>query len=458
MLEISAIILAAGIGTRMKSKYPKVLHKICEKPIIDWVTDASHAAGVNELAYVIGAGADMLSAHLGDGCRFYIQKEQLGTGHAVMAASEFVKEKTGNILILYGDVPLLDPLTIKSFIRYHEENGCDASVLTAYADDPTGYGRIIRDDDGNIKCITEHRDATEKEKELKEINSGIMVFKAKVLLEALDKIDNKNAQNEYYLTDTVKAVYSSGMKTGAYTVRDFFEITGINDRLQLAWADKMARKRINEHLMLSGVTITDPECTYIGPDVRIEEDTVILPGCRIIGKCDISGDVIIGPGSTVTNSTIGRGSNVEKSTVANSRIGCNTHIGPYSNIRPESDIGDDVRIGDFVEIKKSKIGSRTKISHLTYVGDAIVGENCNFGCGVVVVNYDGKKKNLTKIGDNVFIGCNVNLIAPIEIEKDTFIAAGSTITKRVPEKALAIAREKQTNILNWVERKDMFRK
>lgn len=458
MPEISSIILAAGMGTRMISKYPKVLHKICDKPLIDWVTDASSAAGIKETAYVIGAGGDLLRAHLGEGRRCYVQKEQLGTGHAVMASSGFIKEQEGNIIILYGDVPLLQASTIKSFLSYHEENDCDLSVMTAIADDPTGYGRIIRDDSGKIKCITEHKDATVNERTIREINSGIMLFKANVLLEALAGIDNKNTQSEYYLTDAVKLVYSSGLKTGAYTVKDFYEITGINDRIQLAYADKMARGRINEHHMLSGVSITDPQNTYIGPDVRIEPDTVILPGCRLTGDSDIGMDSVIGPDSTVCDSIIGSGCEIERSVITKSRIGRNTHIGPYANIRPECDIGDDIRIGDFVEIKKSKIGSRTKISHLTYVGDAIVGENCNFGCGVVVVNYDGKKKHLTKIGDNAFIGCNVNLIAPIEIEKDTFIAAGSTITKKVPEKALAIAREKQVNILNWVERKDMFRK
>jgi bifunctional UDP-N-acetylglucosamine pyrophosphorylase/glucosamine-1-phosphate N-acetyltransferase len=388
----------------------------------------------------------------------YIQHEQKGTGHAVMAAAEFIKNSTGSTLILYGDVPLIKPETIRELVRIHEENNHDATVLTAKMDDPFGYGRIIRNDEGLIRKIVEQRDADASEVTVKEINSGIVVYKNEFLIKALESISNDNDQGEYYLTDTIEEIDLMGGRAGAYVTNDQEEIMGINDRVQLAEACRIARKRILTSHMLNGVTVEDPENTYIEADVELEEDVVILPGSILEGMSYVCSDSIIGPASRIKNSKIGKRNEIANSIVIDSTTGSDTKIGPYSYIRPESVIGDEVRIGDFVEIKKSTIGSRTKISHLTYVGDALLGENCNLGCGVVVVNYDGKKKNLTKIGDNSFVGCNVNLVSPVELEKDTYIAAGSTITKNVPEKALAIARARQKNLENWVERKNMQRK
>jgi bifunctional UDP-N-acetylglucosamine pyrophosphorylase / glucosamine-1-phosphate N-acetyltransferase len=458
MEKVSALILAAGMGTRMRSKYPKVIHKVCGRSMINWVISACEEVGIDNAALVTsernGSVLEVLTRKL----PAYIQQEQKGTGHAVMAAVEFIKNNTGSTIILYGDVPLIRPETIKDLIWTHEEKNNDATVLTAKLEEPFGYGRIIRNDEGLIEKIVEQRDADKDEVTIKEINSGIVIYKNASLIKALESIRDDNDQGEYYLTDTIEEINLSGGRAGAYVTNDPEEIMGINDRVQLAEACSIARKRILTTHMLNGVTVEDPVNTYIEADVELEADVVILPGSILEGKSYICADSIIGPATRIKNSKIGQRNEVVNSIIIDSTTGSDTKIGPYSYIRPESVIGDEVKIGDFVEIKKSTIGSRTKISHLTYVGDAFLGENCNLGCGVVVVNYDGKKKNLTKIGDNSFVGCNVNLVSPVELEKDTYIAAGSTITKNVPEKALAIARARQKNLENWVERKNMQRK
>jgi len=458
MEMVSAVILAAGMGTRMRSKYPKVTHKVCGRAMINWVISACEKAGIDNIALVTSENNEPVLELLDKETAVYIQKEQKGTGHAVMAAKEFIKKNAGSTLILYGDVPLIKSDTIKDLIRIHDEKGHDATVLTAKLDEPFGYGRIIRNGEGSIRKIVEQRDADMYEVTVKEINSGIVIYKNASLIKALELIRNENDQGEYYLTDTIEEINLMGGIAGACVINDRQEIMGINDRIQLADACSIARKRILTEHMLNGVTIEDPENTYIDADVQLEEDVVILPGSILEGKSYVCADSIIGPATRIKNSKIGQRNEIVNSIIIDSTTGNDTKIGPYSYIRPESVIGDDVKIGDFVEIKKSTIGSRTKISHLTYVGDALLGENCNLGCGVVVVNYDGKKKNLTKIGDNSFVGCNVNLVSPVELERDTYIAAGSTITKNVPEKALAIARARQKNLENWVDRRNMQRK
>ena len=458
MSKVIAVILAAGIGTRMKSKYHKVVHKICGKAMINWSIDSCFKSGIKNIAVVVGPEKEDVIKEIKKDVMFCYQEKQLGTGHAVMAATEFIKQTGGNVIILYGDVPLLLPETIRSLVKFHEQNVYDATVITVKSDLPNGYGRIIRNRDGDILKIVEQRDADEFEKEIKEINSGIMIYKSDVLLDALENIKNENEQEEYYLTDTIEEMNKKGQKVGAYMLEDQDEIRGINDRVQLSQVNQIAKKRILKRHMLNGVTIEDPDNTYIEEDVTIEPDVNILTGSRVEGKSSIGAGSEVGPDSRIIDSKIGENSNIVNSIILESKVGNDTKIGPFSYIRPGSDIGNNVKIGDFVEIKKSRIGDKTKISHLTYVGDAIVGENCNFGCGVVVVNYDGKKKSITVIKDNVFIGCNVNLIAPIELEKDSYIAAGSTITKNVTEKSLAIARSRQVSLENWVERKNMFRK
>jgi bifunctional UDP-N-acetylglucosamine pyrophosphorylase / glucosamine-1-phosphate N-acetyltransferase len=458
MPENAAVIIAAGMGTRMRSKIPKVAHKICGKAIVSWVVDSCAEAGIKHIAVVVGVPKDDVIKEIRKDVTYIVQEKQLGTGHAVMAAADFIRNVTGNVFVLCGDAPMLLPETIRKLAGYHEDNGYDATMLTALVESPYGYGRVLRKSDGLADRIVEQKDANEEELTIREINSGDYIFKKDILLAALENINNNNAQNEYYLTDTIKEINRAKGRVGVFSTADSSEISGINDRIQLSQAAATARKRILERHMLNGVTIEDPVSTYIDADAVIGRDVTILSGSRIEGLSIIEDDSLIGPGSRVINSQIGKRTVVDDSVIVDSKVGSDTRIGPFSYIRPDSVIGDSVKIGDYVEIKKSVIGSRTKISHLTYVGDAVVGENCNFGCGVVVVNYDGKTKSQTVIGDNAFIGCNVNLIAPVIIEKDTYIAAGSTINKRVPEKSLAIARCRQTNIENWVERKNMQRK
>ena len=456
-MNISAVILAAGTGTRMRSKKTKVLHEICGRSMINWVTGSCFEAGIEKIAVVISPAGNDIVKEAGSRHQFFIQNEQLGTGHALMQAVEFIRG-SGNTAVLCGDVPLLSPGTIKALMEDHETNGFDATVLTSIAADPKGYGRIIRKEDGLVEKIVEQTDADLSQENIAEVNSGIYIFRSVLLLETLDKITDRNKQGEYYLTDIIEIISREGGKTGAYITADPQEVTGINDRVQLAAANRIARARILKEHMRNGVTIEDPDSTYIDAGITIESDTCILPGTMLKGKTKIGADCVIGPNSRISDSVIGDWTSVDSSVVTGSMIGRNTAIGPFAYIRPECDIGDNVRIGDYVEIKKSKIGNRTKIAHLTYVGDAVLGENCNLGCGVVVVNYDGKKKSVTVIGDNAFVGCNVNLVAPVEIERDSYIAAGSTITKNVPQKALAVARARQTNIDNWVDKRNMQRK
>lgn len=457
MRNCYGIILAAGEGKRMKSKLPKVLHKVCGKPMIDHIIEAMNGANVNDLIVVVGHKAEIVKEHLDNKVSTAFQEKQLGTGHAVMCCEDFLKDKEGTVIILAGDAPLITSETISKVFDYHVKNGYSATILTADAEDPTGLGRIIRNEQGDIERIVEHKDATEDERNIKEVNSANYCFDIQELLKALKKIDNDNAQGEYYLTDTIEIIKNSGKKVGAYKT-DFVEFMAVNSRVQLQEASDAMNKRTLKRLMDEGVTIINPNNTYIDSDAKIGIDTVIYPGTIIEGKCIIGEDCIIGPNSRIVKSEIGNGVEIQNSVVLESAVGDETHVGPFAYIRPESVIGKKVRIGDFVEIKKSSIGDGTKVSHLTYIGDAEVGEKCNFGCGTVFVNYDGSKKYKTKIGNHAFIGCNCNLIAPIEIGDNAYLAAGSTITDNVPDGSLAIARERQVNKDGWVDKRNIWKK
>jgi len=458
MEHLMAIILAAGESKRMKSKKSKVVHKICGKALIEWVYDTVSDAGIDDTVVVIGHGADQVKECMGDRVKYAVQSQQLGTGHAVMQAEEYLKGKEGYVFVLYGDTPLITSKTISECICLHKKNGNAVTVVTADFEDPTGYGRIIRDEHGNVIKIVEQRDASEEEKKVKEINSGLYCFTISCLLESLKKLTNNNDQGEYYLTDTVGILIKEGFKVGAVKLADFTEILGINDRVQLHQASEHIRKRILEEHMKSGVTIIDPASTYIDEGVKIGIDTVVYPGTIIEGNTVIGEDCIIGPNSRLINANVGNGTEVNSSIIINSTVGDSAHIGPFAYIRPESVIGNKVKIGDFVEIKKSVVGDKTKIPHLAYIGDAEIGRNTNIACGVITVNYDGKKKSKTIVGNNSFVGCNVNLIAPVEVKDNSYIAAGSTITDEVPEYSLAIARERQVIKENWVVKKGMERK
>lgn len=448
MGKMKAVILAAGAGTRMKSEKPKVIHKICGKPLVEHVIEAVQEANISEICIVIGHQGEQVKAAIKENVVFVEQKERLGTGHAVMQAEEFLKEE-GTVIILAGDTPMVTGESIKTFMEYHETSENAVTVWTAHFENPFGYGRIIRDENGNFVKIVEQKDASQEEAAVQEINSGIYCFDIKALKEALSQIDNKNAQGEYYLPDTLEIILQKGLKVDALQLQDATEILGINSRVQLAEAEAVMRKRINTFHMMQGVTLMDPSNTYIEKGVKIGKDTILYPGCILEGKTEIGESCILGQNTRIVDSNIGNNTEVQMSVVIDSKIDEHTHVGPFAYIRPGSSIGSHVKVGDFVEVKNSSIGDHTKISHLTYVGDATVGKNVNFGCGTVVVNYDGEKKHRTIIEDDAFIGCNTNLVSPVVVREGAYTAAGSTITKDVPQNALGIARVRQENKEKW---------
>ena len=420
MQDVIAVVLAGGKGTRMKSNKSKLVHKIYGKEIVLRSVENAKKAGIEEIITVVGHQREQVQEVLGDSVKYAYQEEMLGTGHAVMQARKYLEGKKGKVVVLNGDVPILRPETISTLIEKSTSNKEYATLLTAIYDNPFGYGRIIRDEGGNVEGIVEEKDATELQKEIKEINAGIYCFDIEELLKALDSIDNKNASGEYYITDVIQIMNDRGLKTGAVIVEDNTEILGVNDRVQLEIVTKILRMRINAEHMKNGVTIEDSSNTYIYDDVEIGRDTVIHP-----------------------NTTI-------KSGVT---IGEECEIGPNAYIREGCKLANKVKIGSFVEIKKAIIGEGTKVPHLSYMGDCEIGNKTNIGCGTITCNYDGFRKSKTIIGNNSFIGSNTNLVAPVTVGDNTFVAAGSTITDDVPEYALAIARQRQINKEDW-NRKD----
>lgn len=455
-MKSKAIILAGGEGTRMRSKIPKVLHKVCGQTMLDHVIGAARQAKIEENIVVVGHGADRVKASLGPDIKTVLQEEQLGTGHAVMMAHQAIEE--GIILVLCGDGPLITGQSLNSIIHYHRENDFKATVLTADLPDPTDYGRIIRNRKGQVEKIVEEKDATEEEKAIREINSGIYCFDGQVLKEALPQLQNHNVQGEYYLTDILAIILGMGFKIGAYKTGDYEEIMAVNSRDQLAQVEAIMRRRILKDHMDNGVTIIDPENTYIEKTVKIGLDTIIYPGALLTGKTVIGEDCIIGHNSRIENSHIGEGAEVQSSTIINSRVDRGSRIGPYAYLRPDSHIGKQVKIGSFVEVKNSKVGDHSSASHLAYIGDADVGKNVNIGCGVVFVNYDGKNKNRSIVEDNAFVGSNANLVAPVTVRQNGYVACGSTITDEVPQGSLAIARGRQENKEGWVYKKGLLEK
>lgn len=453
-MDKCAIILAAGQGKRIKSKIPKVLHKACGKEMVNHVIDTMRTAGISDVNVIIGKGAELVKQRTESReVSYSLQEEQLGTGHAVKCAKDFLYNKSGIVAIFTGDAPLIKPETVKELMTKHIEEKNFATLLTSKISNPTGYGRVVRNGDA-VEKIVEHKDCNVQELEIKEINAGMYCFNVTSLLKALDKLSNNNAQGEYYLTDVISILKLDNKKIGALST-DFKETLGVNSREELSVVEEILRKSINKKHLDNGVTIIDPKNTYIGVDVKIGEDTIIYPGNVIEGNTEIGENCILYPNSRISDSNIKNCVEIQSSTIIDSSIGEGTTVGPFAYVRPESNIGKHVRIGDFVEIKKSTIGDNTKVSHLTYIGDAEVGAECNFGCGTVVVNYDGNNKYKTIIGNNAFIGCNTNLVSPVEVKDNSYIAAGSTITKEVPEGSLAIARAKQKNIDGWVNKKKL---
>lgn len=443
-----AIVLAAGKGTRMKTQLPKCAFPILKKPMIEYILENIEKSVIDQTTLVVGHQKEVFYDMLGDRVNFSIQEQQLGTGHAVKVTKEVMAEKEGTTIIMLGDMPLVDYKVIDRVISFHNDRGNDLTVLTTKFDNPKGYGRIIRNDFGNIEAIVEQNDCTEEQKAIKEINTGIYVVDNKLLFEAVDKIQENKKKGEYYLTDIVEIMKKEHV-VGTFELWDNEKVMGVNDLYSVSIAEKYLRDSINRTHMLNGVSIINPETVTIGHDVTIEEGAIIYPNTYITGGSVIKSGARIGPNSEVHTSTIHENSRIKHSLVFDSTVHHDTIIGPFAHLRNGAEIGPNNRIGNFVEVKKSKTGDGTKAAHLAYIGDATTGKNVNFGCGSITVNYDGINKHQTIIGDDVFIGCNTNLVAPVEVGDNVFIAAGSTVTKDVPKGALAIARNRQINKVDY---------
>ena len=444
-----AIVLAGGQGKRMRSDKPKVLCGVLGEPMIEWVLTACENAGLEKICVVKGFRADMIEDYLAARqskaeISSVLQEEQLGTGHAVMQAEELMKEYAdGNVLILNGDAPFIDAETINDALKCHTAADNSVTVVTAMIPDPTGYGRIIRGENG-LSAIVEHKDCTPAQLAVTEVNSGCYWFRTADLLEVLGELTNDNAQGEYYLTDCIGLLIAAGKRAEAYTSHDPNVVLGANDRRSLLALNDAARAEVIGRHLENGIEFTCTDGVSIGNSVTIGQGTVIHAGAVLRGRTSIGENCIIGSGCVIENCTVGNGADLNYVQAFDSVIEDHVKIGPFVQVRPGSRIRKGAKIGDFVEIKNSDIGEYTAVAHLTYVGDSDVGANVNFGCGVVTVNYNGDKKFRTVIGDNAFIGCNTNLVAPVRVGNGAYTAAGSTITKDIPDNALAIERGKQT--------------
>ena len=452
-MQLAAVILAAGKGTRMKSGFPKVLHHVCGRPMMEHVLLAVQSIKVNKTVLVVGYQGDLVAEMVGEQAEIVYQTEQLGTAHALLQCADVLKDFTGDILVVCGDTPLLRHQTLSKLYTEHNRSGAVATVLTAVLANPAGYGRIMRNDTGGIMKIVEQKDAAPAELAVTEINTGVYCFKAGGLFTALAQIGSNNAQGEYYLTDIIEYYIARGDSVGAVIVDDAAEVMGVNDRCQLAEAEKILRRRILDRLMLSGVTIMDPSSTFIGDHVDIGTDTVIYPYTFIEGKSKIGENCIIGPSSRLNNVTLGNQVIAQNSIIVESQVDDGCSIGPFAYIRPGCVLEKDVKVGDFVELKNSHLCQGCKVPHLSYVGDADVGRNANIGAGTITCNYDGVKKSRTWIGEAAFIGSNTNLVAPVVVGDGAITGAGSTITKDVPPGALGLTRDKQKNIEGWEQKR-----
>lgn len=456
-----AIILAGGKGTRMKTDSPKVMCEVIFEPMIKYVVDAVKEAGAEDICVITGYKHDIVEGWLTNydsNIKTALQEPQLGTGHAVMQAREFISaHKDDDILILNGDGPLMDAETMNKAYEYHKENGNAITLISAIVEDTNGIGHIKRDENGVLERIIEHKDANEEQKKINESNAGTYWFKGSELLYALDNITNENAQNEYYLTDSLEILIKKGENAGAYICENNETVLGANDRKQLNILNNIMRRNINDSHMTNGVDIPCTDGVMIGKDVKIGASTRILPNTIIIGNTVIGDNCVIGPNTWINNSNIGSDVVLDNCKITDSTVDDGVDCGPFVKVRANSVLKKGVHIGNFVEVKNSVIGEGTKSAHLTYIGDSDVGSNVNFGCGTVTCNYDGKVKSRCKIGNGAFIGCNTNLIAPVKVGEMAYIAAGSTITDNIPDEALSIARAKQVNKEGWVAEKKPYK-
>ena len=456
---LAAVILAAGQGTRMKSQLPKVLHTVAGEPMLAHVITAAAALGAEPIVVVVGHGADRVRvACAAPGVSFALQAEQLGTGHALQCAAPALAGFAGDLLLLCGDVPLLRAETLQELLDHHRAEQATVTVLTAIVDNPRGYGRIIRGA-GGVEKIVEEKDATPAERAVGEINTGIYLFAAPRVFTLLAGLTTDNAQGEYYLTDVVAAARAAGERVAALAAAEAEECMGINDRVQLAEAGAALRAHINAVHLRAGVTLIDPAATYIDPAVTIGPDSIIHPGVHLRGRTVIGRDCVLEPGVIVTDCTLADRVHVKAGSVlSEATVGADTDIGPMAHLRPGTVLAGGNKIGNFVETKKASIGAGSKASHLTYLGDAEIGAGVNIGCGTITCNYDGVNKHVTVIEDDVFVGSDVQLVAPVRVGRGSLVGAGSTITKDVPPDALAISRAEQKTIEGWAARKRNKRK
>jgi bifunctional UDP-N-acetylglucosamine pyrophosphorylase/glucosamine-1-phosphate N-acetyltransferase len=453
MPETIGIILAAGKGTRMKSKLPKALHSICGKALTRWVIDACKEGGISECIVVIGHGAEQVEAELGSDVRYGIQEEQLGTGDACKVATELLGDRDVNVVVLPGDAPIITADDLRSLCEAHAASEASATLLTAILDDAGHYGRVIRGDDGYVQCIVEAKDATPDQLNVQEMNAAMYCFKLPALRKYISRLTPANAQGELYLTDVIGMMVADGLKVGAKVADDPNITLAVNNRVELAGLTEVIQRRILEKLMLGGATIIDPDSTYVTYDVQIGMDTIVHPGCVLESGTIIGQDCVIGPCARITASQIGNGVTVTYSSVRQSEIGDGTWVGPYANIRPGCKIGQKVKIGDFVEAKNSEIEDGAAMGHLSYIGDATVGEKTNIGAGTITCNYDGYAKHRTTIGKRVFVGSHTTFVAPVKVGDGALTAAGSVVTEDVPSDALVIGRSMPVVKQDWAKRR-----
>ncbi len=455
-MEARALILAAGVGTRMKSDKPKVLHELLGKPLVRWVVDASYAAGCRMVHVVVGHKRAQVEAVLDD-CTISFQPEMLGTGNTVMCAADALAGFSGTLLVMCGDAPLVRPETLRALREAHEQAGNAVTVLTMHMDDPTGYGRIVRDGGGDVSRIVEEKDCTQAQRAVRECNSGIYCFDAAELLGHLDRLDCDNAQGEYYLTDMLEVLRADGLKAGSMVVGDNDECLGVNSRVQLAQATKVMQRRINTAHMLAGVTFTDPELVWVGPDVQLGRDVELLPLTMLSGATRVGAGSTVGPNTRLADCTVGEGCSIEETVGDRAEIGDGCNVGPRAYLRPGTRLLDGAHVGTHVEVKKSTIGPGAKVPHLSYVGDATVGARANLGAGTITCNYDGVNKNPTTIGEDAFIGSSTMLVAPVSVGARATVGAASCITADVPDDALALERSEQVVKEHWRERHEAAR-
>ena len=453
----AVVVLAAGEGTRMKSSTPKVLHEIADRSLVGHALTAARGVAPQHLVVVVRHDRDRVAAHVQQvdpQALIADQDDVPGTGRAVQCGLEVLPDPlTGTVVVTYGDVPLLQPDTLAELVAAHEGGGHAVTVVTAEVDDPTGYGRVLRDADGAVRGIVEQKDADERERDVREINSGIYAFDARVLAQALPHVGRDNAQGEMYLTDVLALARQDGGRVAAHRIADVWQTEGVNDRVQLARMGAELNRRLLHAHMRAGVTVVDPGTTWVGAEVRLGRDVTLLPGTQLHGTTVVEDGASVGPDTTLTDVVVGEGASVVRSHGSESEIGAGATVGPFSYLRPGTRLGAKGKIGAYVETKNATIGTGSKVPHLSYVGDAEIGEGANIGAATVFVNYDGIAKHRTVVGDHARVGSDTMLVAPVVIGDGAYTAAGSVITDDVPAGAMAVARGQQRNIEGWVERR-----